>query len=71
MKPKKPRAIPGKLFASEWESYKLWQADLYECRSCGMQIVVGSGLNAIAIQHMPEYKKMLEERPPEVEVYDC
>jgi hypothetical protein len=71
MRPKENGAVAGKLFAQDWCSYKLWQADLYECRSCGMQIVVGFGLQPISEHYKPEYKEVLEERPPDVEVYDC
>jgi hypothetical protein len=71
MKPKREGAVAGKLFAEDWAPYKLWQADLYECRSCGMQIVVGSGLQPISEHYKPEYEEMVKAIPPEVEVYDC
>jgi hypothetical protein len=69
--PKIPQAVPGIVAADDWRPYKIWQADLYECRSCGSQVVSGYGLNPIAIQHMPDFKKMLEEHPPDVTVNDC
>jgi hypothetical protein len=71
MRPRSEGAVAGKLFATDWVPYKLWQADLYECRSCGMQIVVGSGMNPISEHYKPDYEKMVDEHPPEVDVYDC
>ena len=33
--------------ATEWKPYKVWDSDLWECRGCGTEIIVGHGQTAI------------------------
>jgi hypothetical protein len=71
MMPKGEGAVAGKAGLEDWKPYKLWQADLYWCRSCGMEIVVGSGMNAIAERYMQQFDELVKDHPPEVTVNDC
>lgn len=36
-------------------SYKLWDADLFECVECGVEIITGFGRAPIAEHYQPTY----------------
>lgn len=42
-----------------WVPYKLWSGDLWECNSCGGQLVISAN-QEIAIQHEPDFKRLVE-----------
>jgi hypothetical protein len=42
-----------------WTSYKLWRGDLWECRGCGVQIIIGA-LHPVAEHFEPDYYKLRE-----------
>lgn len=44
-KPTVSGAKPGKSEDHLWDPYKLWQADLWHCEGCGVEIVTGWGQN--------------------------
>lgn len=48
-------AVPGFEAPEQWRPYKLWDADLYECKGCGAEIVVGFG-------HVPMAEHFQTER---------
>lgn len=52
-----------------WGPYKLWVGDLWECRKCGHEIIVGVGSRQIAEHYEPDFteKNALSELPVE----DC
>jgi F0F1-type ATP synthase beta subunit len=37
--------------------YKLWDADLYECVECGVEIITGFGKGPIAEHYQPTYEE--------------
>ena len=41
--------------------YKVWQADLYECPSCGHQLVAGYAGQALAVKHEDNFNFYLEQ----------
>lgn len=47
-------ATPGQ---GEWLPYKLWRADLWECRGCGAEVVAGFGHTNFSEHYLPSYKK--------------
>ena len=51
--------------------YKLWQADLYECRGCGCQLVTGFGQGPIPEHFQDGYATVREHHPPLVHIPDC
>lgn len=53
-----------------WESYKLWSGDLYECRGCGAEIVVGFGAQPIEINNHEGYKERVASFESEFMVID-
>lgn len=54
-----------------WGPYKLWQADLLECRSCGDEIVAGFGSQPIAERYQPDYAENVERFAPIARIEDC
>lgn len=44
-------AEPGTIDPTAWRPYKIWMADLSECRSCGHQIIAGFAAHAIEKHH--------------------
>lgn len=58
-------------FGEAWVPYKLWMGDLWECRGCGAQIIVGMGINPIAEHYQPDFKAQVEKYTPIVKVDDC
>jgi hypothetical protein len=54
-----------------WMPYKLWVADLWECRGCGDQIVYGSGQRPLAEDYQKDYPEVVERHPPLLRVNDC
>lgn len=39
--------------------YQLWQADLWECPDCGMQVILGYGEHAWAEHWQPDFPHFL------------
>jgi hypothetical protein len=54
-----------------WGPYKLWMADLYECKGCGAQLVTGFGRERIVEHYQPEYAATVEKFRPLLRVNDC
>ena len=46
--PVETAAEPGTIDPTAWEPYKVWVADLYECRECGHQVISGFGAEPTA-----------------------
>lgn len=44
--------------------YKLWDADLWACVECGVEIVAGFGRAPLAEHWQPEYWSLRESRAP-------
>jgi hypothetical protein len=42
------KPINGKHDDTVWTPYKVWSSDLWECKGCGTQIVMGHGFNPIS-----------------------
>ena len=57
--------------AGGWQSYKLWQADLYECPECGFELVTGFGAGPISEHYKPDHAAKLEQYQPLIRVDDC
>jgi hypothetical protein len=54
----------------EWRPYKLWQADLWECRGCGTQILTGHGQKPIAEYFENNYYDIRDRFVPMLRVDD-
>jgi len=65
------RPHPGTEAPGEWEPYKLWAGDLYECEGCGSQIVVGVGHSPLAEHYENDYTGKLARFGATLQVNDC
>lgn len=54
-----------------WEPYKLWNADLWECKTCGFQMVTGFAKQPISEHYRLDYEWEKKLNPPIVFVRDC
>ncbi len=52
-----------------WRPYKVWDGDLWECKGCGHEIVVGCGLEALSEHYMPDFHDY--QKMSQLEVNDC
>lgn len=49
---------PGaRRMAEDWQPYKLWVGDLYQCQGCGSLTIVGVGGAPIAERHHPGFEE--------------
>lgn len=63
---------PGPIHNEDgWTSYKLWRADLWECRGCGNEIIVGHADRPFAEHYQEHYAQNREGVKPYVFVKDC
>lgn len=56
---------------SEWVPYKLWHADSWECRACGVEIVAGFATQPLVEHYQDHYEQFKAARPVHVFVKDC
>ncbi len=50
----------GVLDMANGKAYKVYDADLWKCPGCGMQVVGGFGNNAISEHYMPGFQRMVD-----------
>lgn len=56
----------------EWEPYKIWSGDLWECRGCGAQIVSGFGASPLFEHYQDNFKEHVRRLGKEaLQVNDC
>jgi hypothetical protein len=48
-------ATPGSTEPQQWQPYKIWSADLWECQGCGHQLLSGWGKVAITEHYMDNF----------------
>ncbi len=53
----------------QWKPYKVWVSDLYECRGCGNQILVGMPAGPTAEHYQDGFSDWVERAT--VTVNDC
>jgi hypothetical protein len=61
----------GRVSPGQWEPYKLWHADLWECPECKQLIICGSGALPLAEKHENEFNREIARANPIVRVNDC
>lgn len=54
-----------------WKPYKIWHSDLWKCRGCGSEIVIGHGLKPWCEHYEEGFKEELEKLGPIIQVNDC
>jgi DNA-directed RNA polymerase subunit RPC12/RpoP len=50
------------------QPYKLWDADMYRCPSCGHEVISGFGRGPLAEHYQPDYQRKRERLAPIIEV---
>jgi hypothetical protein len=72
MKPRGGHSHPPGTAAPEmWEPYKLWMGDLWECRGCGHELIVGSGYQPISEDYWPDFLQQIESWGAKITINDC
>lgn len=56
---------------SEWGPYKIWAGDVWQCDSCGTEIISGVGLRPLAEHYQPDYAEHAARLSPMLRVDDC
>ena len=63
MRPKQNSVTVEELF-EDGSPYKLWDADLYFCPSCGWEVITGFGKGPIAEHYEPTYAEQRKRLEP-------
>jgi hypothetical protein len=73
MKPRGGSALapPGVEAPGTCEPYKLWMGDLWECRGCGHELIVGTGQLPISQDFHPDFQKQIKDWRAEIKINDC
>ncbi len=69
MMPSKPGALPGLMEPKLWVPYKVWVADLWECKGCGHELISGYAYQPTAEKHSPDFERWMAMTT--VVVNDC
>lgn len=64
-------APPGSEAPEDWLPYKLWQGDLWVCRGCGAEIIVGVGLKPMAEHYQPDFDATVASLGATIKINDC
>lgn len=65
------RPEEGNAEPEAWKPYKLWVGDLWKCKGCGAEIVVGVTGGPISEHYKSNFQEALELYPPNLQVNDC
>jgi hypothetical protein len=69
--PKTNGAKPGMIEPENWQPYKLWAADLYECPDCKSRIISGVGQGPVSEHYKDDFAETVKLCNPIVTVNDC
>lgn len=69
--PKFSGAAPGNAEPQNWEPYKLWCGDLWECPDCGAQIINGTGHDRVAEHYEFNFEDKVQRSGADFQVNDC
>ena len=70
-KPSDYHVEPGIENDADWEDYKLWRGDLWECHGCGHQLIEGVASAPMAEHYQPEFAKWCKTMCVTFRVNDC
>ena len=62
---------PGLAEPHRWRPYKLWMADLWECRGCGHALIVGAGHEPISEHYKPDFDDKVKAYGTTLQINDC
>jgi hypothetical protein len=63
--------MPRNEARTEWDPYKVWVGDMYECRGCGAQMVIGFGQGPVAEHFQKDYQERVARMNLVCRVNDC
>lgn len=66
-----PQSSADKPGEGNWLPYKLWSADSWECRGCGVEIIAGFAAQHFAEHYEKNYGETKKRLPPYIFVKDC
>lgn len=64
------RPAAGLAQPDQWQPYKVWSGDLWECPDCGHQIIVGVAGEPLAERHYPDMGSWVEKADG-LQINDC
>jgi hypothetical protein len=63
---------PGTAAPQDWEPYKLWSGDLWECQGCGHDLISGVGYQPVAEYYQEEFDHAVQAlEATQFTVNDC
>ncbi len=66
------QAEPGTATPEQWQPYKVWTGDLWECQGCRAQIVSGFGREPITEHYKADFQELSERlNAQQLQVNDC
>jgi predicted RNA-binding Zn-ribbon protein involved in translation (DUF1610 family) len=60
-KPKKNGVMVQENIDEKGDPYKIWNADLFECPKCGVEIIYGYGINPVSQEFMKDFKDLQKD----------
>jgi len=55
-----------------WKPYKMWIGDLWKCKSCGHEIIIGVGRDAVTEHYKDDFEdKRLRYGADKIQINDC
>lgn len=55
-----------------WEPYKLWVGDLWKCRGCGHELIVGTGRQPVSQDYHSNFKEIIAKTGGgDITINDC
>ena len=69
--PRVSPALPGLREPANWQPYKIWSGDVWECPDCHAEIIVGTGREPVAIQHEAGFRADIEALGAKLQINDC
>jgi hypothetical protein len=66
------RSKPGLEEPQNWKPYKVWVADLWECKGCGQQILSGFGCSPLSEHYREDFAQVVAQtKADQLQVNDC
>jgi hypothetical protein len=55
-----------------WKPYKVWVGDLWKCKGCGHEIIVGVGFCAVSEHYMDDFDEIRQRTGAKgININDC
>jgi hypothetical protein len=64
-------APAGNAAPEAWKPYKLWIGDLWDCRGCGAEIIVGAPVSPLAEHYQKDFATEVSRVKATILIWDC